>query len=123
MRRGTGQRGLSQSVQFALLFPLVLMLFFIALQWAMYAWASAIALAAAQDGARAASGYEASEASGRKAAAEAITGDVLRDPTVTVDRSATLTTVTVRGRAIAIFGVPVLTVSRSASVATERLTR
>lgn len=116
------QRGLSNGVQFALIFPGVLAMFFFGLQWSMHAWASSIALASAQDGARAAAAYDGTEADGSEAAAKAITGDILQDPVVVVDRGATTTTVTVTGSALSIFGLPFPTVEKSVAVPTERLT-
>lgn len=116
------QRGLSNGVQFALIFPGVLALFFLGLQWSMHAWASSIALASAQDGARAAAAFDGSEAAGLDAAAQAIKGDVLQDPQVQVERNPTTTTVTVTGTALSFFGLDIFGVEKMVSVPTERLT-
>lgn len=115
------ERGLSNGVQFALIFPAVLALFFVALQWAMFAWASTIALAAAQDGAREAAAYSATEADGRAAASKTLTSDVLQDPSVTVNRGARTTTVSVSGHAISVFGFDFLNINKTVTVQTERL--
>lgn len=121
--RNTDERGLSQSIQLTLLFPVFIGVFLLGLQWAMHAWASAVALAAAQDGARAAAAYSAQPAAGEHAARQAIDTDALQEASVSISRGAETTSVTVSGRALSVVPFFDIAVSKSASVPTERLTR
>ncbi|MFT3886721.1 MAG: hypothetical protein QM713_00950 [Arachnia sp.] len=120
MGRTASERGLSGSVQLALLLPLALGVFFLLLQWSFTSWAEATALAAAQESAAVAAALDGSEAAGRKAGAEAADTGALSRVTVTVDRGPRHTTATVTGRPV--FVLWPSTVSKTSVAATERVT-
>lgn len=117
------ERGLSGSVQVALLLPFVLGTFLLALQWAMLAWAETTAQAAAQDGARAAAAFGSTSEQGHRAALDAAANGSLDDVTVTIHRGATMTSAAVSGKALAVIPLFPVTVESSATAPTERLTR
>lgn len=94
------ERGMSNSVQTALLFPLVLSVLWLAMQWAMLSWAHATAQAAAQDAARSAAAHGSSAAHGQQQALRAAESGALDTISVTVTRGTTFTTATVTGRAL-----------------------
>lgn len=114
---------MSSSVQLSLLFPTFLLLFFLAMQWSLHYWASTTALAAAQDGARAAAAYGSTLGEGIAAAEAALTTDALQDPRVTGERGTMTTTITVTGRSMALFPGWAPEITQTASLPTERLTR
>ena len=114
---------MSSSVQLSLLFPAFLMLFFLAMQWSLYYWASTTALAAAQDGARAAAAYGSNLNEGILAAERALTTDALQKPQVSGERGTITTTITVTGHARSLVPGWKPQITKTASVPTERLTR
>lgn len=118
-----GDRGLSGGVQVTLLFPLAFTMLMLTLQWGLSAWADATALAAAQDGARVAAAIGGSAVGGVSTAKEAATNGALTDLTVDVERGAMNTTVTVKGRALAVIPGWSPEVSKTVRTPTERLTR
>lgn len=122
-RVSASERGLSTGVQVALLFPLAFGVLLLALQWAMLSWAEATALAAAQDGARVAAGFNGSPGHGSTTAASAADNGSLSDVQVAVERGPARTTVTVTGSAVSVLPGLVPQVSKSAELPTERLTR
>lgn len=115
------QRGLSGSVQTALLLPVVLGLFLAALQWGMIHWAEATALAAAQEGA--ASAARGTQAQGIDSALHLAGNGSLSGLAVDVSRGPTQAVATVRGEAARIVPLVDVTVNKSATVAVERVTR
>lgn len=117
------ERGMSGSVQMAILFPLTIGMFLLALQWALWTWADATANAAAEDGARAAAMHGSNEAAGLEAAKRATEGDALANVRIDVDRGATHTTVKVRGEALSVIPLMHSQVTATATVPTERVTR
>lgn len=117
-----GQRGLSSSVLTTLLFPLVLAALWLAMQWAMLSWANATALAAAQDGARTAAALNATGSHGEAAATGAASNGSIDNLTVSANRAARLTTVTVTGQALQVIpGFPT-GIQVTATAPTQRLT-
>ena len=120
------ERG-SASIEMVLLLPALFVLMFLGMQAALYYHARTVAIAAAQEGARAAGAQAGSTGHGAAAAqgfvADAGGEDVLTDLAVTVARTATAATVTVRGRSLSVIPgwLPVL--EQSATVPVERLTR
>ena len=117
-----GQRGLSSSVLTTLLFPLVLSALWLAMQWAMLSWANATALAAAQDGARTAAALNATGSQGEAAATSAASNGSIDNLTVSANRAARLTTVTVTGQALQVIpGFPT-DIAVTATAPTQRLT-
>lgn len=123
IRRPEDERGMSSSVQLSLLFPAFLILFFLAMQWSLYYWASTTALAAAQDGARAAAAYGSNLSNGILAAERALTTDALQKPQVSGERGAITTTITVTGHSRSLVPGWKPQITKTASVPTERLTR
>ena len=117
------QRGLSNGVQLTLLFPLAFGVLLLTLQWAMVAWADASALSAAQDGARVAAVLNGSTTAGESAARDAASNGSLEHVHVQVSRDATRTTVTVQGTPPSLIPGITPSVSKTAAVPTERLTR
>lgn len=117
------QRGLNNGVQVALLFPVALGILLLTLQWAMLAWGEATALAAAQDGARAAAVIHGSDAAGETVAMAAADNGSLDSLAVTSDRGPRTTTVTVSGSVSGILPGFSTTIRRTAEMPTERLTR
>ena len=117
------QRGISNGVQLTLLFPVAFGILLLTLQWAMVSWADATALAAAQDGARAASVVNGSAAAGESMALDAAANGSMNGVAVTSTRGATRTSVTVTGSATSVLPGYTPRVSKTAEVPTERLTR
>lgn len=116
------ERGLSSGVQVAVLFPVAFSILLLALQWAFFSWAGATALAAAQDGARVAAGFQGSAAAGSQTATRGADNGSLTEVDVAVDRGAAQTAVTVSGRAVSVVPGWAPLVTKSAEVPTERLT-
>jgi Flp pilus assembly protein TadG len=117
-------RGAS-SVEVVVFLPLVFLLLFAMVQGGLWFHARAVALGAAQEGARVAAAETSTAGAGIAAAtsfiADAGTGVVL-NPVVAGSRTATTATVTVTGKAQSL--VPLLnpSVAQSASFPTERVT-
>jgi Flp pilus assembly protein TadG len=124
-RRDLGQRG-SASVELVILLPALFAVMFLGMQAALFYHARAIAIAAAQEGARAAGGQNASTSDGISAAnaflSDAGGADVLRGTTAEVDRTATTVTVTIRGSSLSVIPGWSPLVVQHASVTVERLT-
>jgi Flp pilus assembly protein TadG len=124
LRAARRDRG-SSSVEVVVLMPLVFLLLFAMVQGGLWFHARAVALGAAQEGARVAAAESSSAGAGITAAASFIAdagSGVVLDPAVTGSRSTTTATVTVTGRAQSL--VPFLSpsVAQSASFPTERIT-
>ncbi|HMQ65964.1 MAG TPA: pilus assembly protein [Arachnia sp.] len=120
MRRRHADRGLSGSVQLAVLLPFAIGIFLLLLQWSLVTWAEATALAAAQESARAAAAYDGSEAVGAASGAGVAGNGSLTGVKVIVDRGPRQTTATVTGTAVVVLWPRA--VSQTASAATERVT-
>jgi hypothetical protein len=120
-----GERG-SASMQMVVLLPLLFSIMFLGLQAALFYHARTVAIAAAQEGARAAGAETGSTADGITAAHTFITAaggaDVLETVTVTGHRSALSASVTVRGTALSVIPGWRPAVAQSATVPVERLT-
>ncbi len=120
-----GERG-SSSVEMVIALPIVLTVLFLAVQAGTWFHARSIALASAQSGARTSamlnSSLEAGLSSARSFAAD-VGGTTLTGVTVTGDRSATSTTVTVTGHSVRLVPFMDVTVSQSATLPVERYTR
>ena len=120
-----GERG-SSSVEMVIALPLVLTVLFLAVQAGTWFHARSIALASAQSGARTSamlnSSLEAGLSSARSFAAD-VGGTTLTGVTVTGDRTATTTTVTVTGHSVRLVPFMDVTVSQSATLPVERYTR
>ena len=109
-------------MQVSLLLPLVIGIFLLAVQWAMMSWAQTTAHAAAQDAARAAAAYGATEAAGKQAAHDATANGSLTDVSATVHRRGDTTSATVTGRALVVVPFFPTDIRAEAATPTERLT-
>ena len=120
-----GERG-SSSIEMVIALPLVLTVLFLAVQAGTWFHARSIALASAQSGARTSamlnSSLEAGLSNARSFAAD-VGGTTLTGVTVTGDRTATSTTVTVTGHSVRLVPFMDVTVSQSATLPVERYTR
>ena len=120
------ERG-SASIQMVFLLPVLFSVMFLGMQAALYYHARTIAIAAAQEGARAAGAETGTTSRGAEAArdfvADAGGDDVLSAVTVTVARTTTAATVTVRGRSMSVVPGWSLVLEQSAAVPVERLTQ
>jgi len=120
-----GERG-SSSVEMVIALPIVLTVLFLAVQAGTWFHARSIALASAQSGARTSamlnSSLEAGLSSARSFATD-VGGTTLTGVTVTGDRTATSTTVTVTGHSVRLVPFMDVTVSQSATLPVERYTR
>lgn len=121
-----GNESGSASVELVILLPALFAVMFLGMQAALYHHARTVAIAAAQEGARAAGAESAREADGSRAAETFIVqaggDDVLRDAESTATRTATTATVTVRGASLSVIPGWRLTVRQSATMPVERLT-
>ena len=113
-------------MQMVVLLPLLFSIMFLGLQAALFYHARTVAIAAAQEGARAAGAETGSTADGIAAAHTFITAaggsDVLETVTVTGHRSAQAASVTVQGTALSVIPGWRPAVAQSATVPVERLT-
>lgn len=119
------ERG-SSSIEMVIALPIVLTVLFLAVQAGTWFHARSIALASAQSGARTSamlnSSLEAGLSSARSFATD-VGGTTLTGVTVTGDRTATSTTVTVTGHSVRLVPFMDVTVSQSATLPVERYTR
>ena len=119
------ERG-SVSIQMIILMPVMFLVMFTGMQAALYYHARAVAIAAAQEGARAAGSENGSRESGVDAARDFISqaggSDALTSSSVSGSRSATTATVTVTGQSLSVIPGWKITISQSSSVPAERLT-
>lgn len=121
----TSERG-SGSIQLALLLPALFLVMFLGMQAALYYHARTVAIAAAQEGARAAGAETGTTGTGITAArgfVDAAGGDdVLSGVTVTGRRTATTVTLTVSGHAMSVIPGWSPTLEQSATAPIERIT-
>lgn len=125
LRTSPRDRG-AGSVEVVVLLPLVFLMLFAMVQGGLWFHARAVALGAAQEGARVAAAEDSTAGAGIAAAtsfvADAGTGVVL-DPSVTGSRTATTATVSVSGQAQSLVPFWDLSLVQSASFPTERVSR
>lgn len=125
MRRNAAdrQRG-SVTLEMVILFPVLLIMLFAAVQGGLWFHARNVAISAAQEGARVAASYESSASQGAEAARKFATAAGARGVSVTASSSATTTTVMVSVEAPRIipFLIPDLPVHQSATMPLERVT-
>jgi Flp pilus assembly protein TadG len=116
----------SASVQMVILMPVLFSVMFLGLQAALFYHARTVAIAAAQEGARAAGAETGSASEGIATATSFITAaggsDVFENSSVSGGRSATQATVTVRGVALSVIPGWRPIVQHSATVPVERIT-
>ena len=119
------ERG-SVSIELVILLPALFAVMFLGMQAALFYHARTVAIAAAQEGAKAAGGENGKEADGVSAASsfviEAGGDDVLTGATATANRTATTVTVTVRGHSLSVIPGWNPSIVQSASLPVERLT-
>jgi Flp pilus assembly protein TadG len=124
-RRIGDERG-SATVELVILLPALFAVMFLGMQAALYYHARTVAIAAAQEGARAAGSEIGRESDGIAAANQFVSDaggdDVLVGAASTADRSATTATVTVQGFSLSVIPGWQPVVRQTASVPTERLT-
>ena len=120
------ERG-SSSIQMVILMPALFSIMFLGMQGALYYHARTVAIAAAQEGARAAGSQNGTAADGLSAASSFVSdaggNDVLPGAHMTGGRSATTATVTVAGTSLSVIPGWSPAVSQSASVPVERITQ
>jgi Flp pilus assembly protein TadG len=114
------------TVELVILLPALFALMFLGMQAALFYHARTVAIAAAQEGARAAGGQHGEPADGNRAADafidEAGGDDVLAAATVTVTRSQTSATVVVAGHSLSVIPGWSPLIRQVATVPVERLT-
>lgn len=119
------QRG-SASIELVILLPALLTVMFLGMQAALFYHARTVAIAAAQQGARAAGTEQGREADGIDAANDFITeaggDDVLTGTSTTASRTLTTATVTVTGFSHSVIPGWKVQITQSASVPVERVT-
>lgn len=124
-RRIRDERG-SATVELVILLPALFAVMFLGMQAALYYHARTVAIAAAQEGARAAGSEIGRESDGIAAANEFVSDaggdDVLVGAAFTADRSGTTATVTVQGFSLSVIPGWKPVVRQTASVPIERLT-
>lgn len=122
--RPRDERG-AASIELVILLPALFAVMFLGMQAALYYHARTIAIAAAQEGARAAGAEDATAADGTRTANAYLAdvgGDALASSRVRVTRTATAATATVTGRSLSVLPGWRPQVRQSASVTVERLT-
>ena len=114
------------SIELVILLPALFAVMFLGMQAALFYHARTVAIAAAQEGARAAGAEQGHESDGVGAAndfiAEAGGDDVLTGTSTSADRTATTATVTVTGFSLSVIPGWNLRITQSATVPVERLT-
>ena len=123
--RRRDERG-SVSIQLVVLLPALFAVMFLGMQAALYYHARSVAIAAAQEGARAASAETGTKMEGIAAADDFVStaggDDVLTAVSVTADRTTTNVTVTVVGHSLSVIPGWSPTITQSASLPVERAT-
>jgi Flp pilus assembly protein TadG len=113
------------SVELVVVFPTLLALIFIVVQAGLHYYARSVALAAAQEGARAAAAQDATTAAGEQAATTFVDragAELLSGARVSATRSAQAVTVVVSGRSLSLVpGYDGFPVSQQASAPVEKV--
>jgi len=116
----------SVTIELVILLPAVFAVMFLGMQAALFYHARTVAIAAAQEGAKAAGGENGKESDGISAASAFVSDaggdDVLIDATATANRTATTVTVVVEGHSLSVIPGWSPVVRQVASVPVERLT-
>jgi Flp pilus assembly protein TadG len=123
--RRRNERG-SVTIELVILLPALFAIMFLGMQAALYYHARTVAIAAAEEGARATGAENGHQVDGVQAAASFITnagGDsVLENTTETANRTTTTASVTIRGFSLSVIPGWHLRIVQSASVTVERVT-
>jgi Flp pilus assembly protein TadG len=124
--RGSRDDRGSVSVELVIILPALFAVMFLGVQAALYFHARTVAIAAAQEGARAAGAEHGRTSDGINAAhafiVDAGGSDVLPGASVSGDRTATVATVLVVGKSLSVIPGWTPVIRQSASVPVERLT-
>jgi Flp pilus assembly protein TadG len=124
-RRRRDDRG-SVSIELVIVLPALFAVMFLGMQAALFYHARTVAIAAAQEGARAAGAEHGREADGVGAASDFLAevggDDVLTGTSTTANRTTTTATVTVTGFSLSVIPGWKVRITQSASVPVERLT-
>lgn len=116
----------SASLELVVVFPILMLVFFAAIQAALFFYGRTVALAAAQEGARAAATETGSAGAGQAAAADfadRTAGTFLQGRTINSRRGAQTATVAVTGRSLSVLpGFSGFTISQAANLPVERIT-
>ena len=119
------ERG-SVTIEHLIVLPALFAILFLGVQGALYYHARTVAIAAAQEGARAAAAETGRESDGTQAATgfidEAGGSGVIENVTTSVARTPTTATVTVTGTSLSVIAGWHLHITQSASAPVERLT-
>ena len=125
-RRGRRAQKGSVSIELVILLPALFAVMFLGMQAALFYHARTVAIAAAQEGARAAGAENGRAADGVGAAndflAEAGGDDVLTGTATIANRTSTTATVTITGFSLSVIPGWNVRITQSASVPVERLT-
>jgi Flp pilus assembly protein TadG len=122
-RRSRADRGIAESAQFALIWPLLLLVSLGIIQAGIWVHGHNVASRAANAAVDAASGSYGSATEARQIAVGIARSGGLADIDVQVSAGATLVEVTVTGRAPALLDLPLGRIQESASAPVERVTR
>ena len=122
-RRGRDQRGLSESTQWAVLWPLILLVSLGIIQAGIWIHGHNVATRAANAAADSASGSYGSTGEARQIAEGIASSGGLRDVAVTVSAGSSAVQITVTGHAPALLDLPLGTIHETASAPVERVTR
>jgi len=119
------ERG-SVTIELVILLPALFAVMFLGMQAALFYHARTVAIAAEQEGAKAAGGENGTESDGISAASAFVSDaggdDVLINATATANRTATTVTVVVEGHSLSVIPGWSPVVRQAASVPVERLT-
>lgn len=123
-RRGVGRDRGSSSIQMVVLMPALFSIMFLGMQGALMYQARTVALAAAEEGARAAAAENGAAAAGIETASvfASTSSAGLRNTHVTGSRSATTATITVHTNSLSVIPGWKPSVTQSASLPVERIT-
>jgi len=114
------------SIELVILLPALVAVMFLGTQAALFYHARTVAIAAAEEGARAAGAENGRGSDGVEAAKDFISeaggDDVLTSASASANRSATTATVTVTGNSLSVIPGWKLRITQSATVTVERLT-
>lgn len=123
--RRASERG-SATLETSILFPALMVLVFIVFQAGLWFFARTVALASAEEGARAAATENATSSDGKTTANSFIernSSQLITHVMVTASRSSTQATVTVTGRSLSIVpGMEGIWIEQSATIPVERVT-
>jgi Flp pilus assembly protein TadG len=115
------------SIQIVVLMPVLFLLMFVGMQAAIIYHGRTVAIAAAQEGARAAAAQNGTATAGQSAATAFVAAaggeGTLQGVTVTSNRTATTATVVVTGATLSVIPGWTPSITQSASAPVERLTR